>query len=90
MFSFDAHISQSKYEHVNMLINDVDIIVDGNNHKIYNNFYHHDAYKNQRQMNFMVSQLLDVGDVITFRNMYANSIYVSSGTPMTLLVYKIQ
>ena len=53
-------------------------------------FYHNDDAKNARQINFMVSQLLDVGDVITFQNIYAKSIYVGLSNPMTLVVYKIK
>ena len=77
MFSFDARIRNSQYGYVNMLIN-------GGYVSGYNNFYDHDAL-----MNFMVSQLLDVGDVITFINMWSNTINVCSDNPMTLVVYKI-
>ena len=80
VFSFDAFIYNSKKGGVGMYLNGA------RKHS----FFHHDDNTNARQMNFMVSQLLDVGDVITFQNYYANSIYVDSLNPMTLVVYKIK
>ena len=80
MFSFDANISNSRNGKVWMYLNGSEK----------HSFYHNDDDKLARQMHFTVSQLLDVGDVITFQNEYANSIYVSSYRRMTLVVYKIK
>ena len=80
VFSFDARIHNHKYGRVTMYIN-------GNSK---HPFYHYADENNLRRINFMVSQLLDVGDVITFQNMNANSIYVTSYYQMTLVVYKIK
>lgn len=79
VFSFCARISSSKNGRVNMYINGVKKHV----------FYHYDDNLSWRQMNFMVVESLDVGDVITLENYYANSIYAVPSNPMTLVVYKI-
>ena len=86
MFSFEAQVSGSKYGNVYMYLNG----------SFKHAFKHDDDGKNARQINFVVSQLLDVGDVITFHNKnLENSIYVASSGghssyPMTLVVYKIK
>ena len=58
MYSFGAHIWNSENGRVGMYLNGSE------KHR----FYQLDDDKSNRQMNFMVSQLLDVGDVITFEN----------------------
>ena len=81
VFSFSANIYDNKSGGVVMYING------GMKSQVYHSAFNKGT---SRQINFVVSRFLDVGDVITFQNYYANSIYVTDSYPMTLVVYKIK
>ena len=79
VFSFSGQSYDNTVGGVSMYINGVCTLN-------YHQFFHSSTV----QINFWESQLLDVGDAITFQNAVSNSIYVDIRRPMALVVYKIK